>query len=77
MTRFPQSRARRGALRCAAALLVCALAAPLTVYAADLAVGDPAPEFALMGSDGKVHKLADYRGTTVVVAWFPKAFTGG
>ena len=45
--------------------------------AADLVVGDPAPEFALTGSDGKVHRLADYSGTAVVVAWFPKAFTGG
>jgi len=47
------------------------------VVAADLAVGDPAPAFALQGSDGKVHKLADYRGKMVVLAWFPKAFTGG
>ena len=46
-------------------------------YSADLKVGDMAPEFALMGSDGKVHKLSDYRGKTVVLAWFPKAFTGG
>lgn len=46
-------------------------------YSADLKVGDPAPEFALQGSDGKVHKLSDYRGKTVVLAWFPKAFTGG
>ena len=46
-------------------------------YSADLKVGDVAPEFALMGSDGKVHKLSDYRGKTVVLAWFPKAFTSG
>lgn len=45
--------------------------------AADLASGDAAPAFALQGSDGKVHKLADYRGKAVVLAWFPKAFTGG
>ncbi len=45
--------------------------------AADLQVGDPAPEFSLPGSDGKQHSLADYRGQTVVLAWFPKAFTGG
>ena len=45
--------------------------------AGDLAIGDSAPEFALQGSDGKVHHLSDYRGTTVVLAWFPKAFTGG
>ena len=43
----------------------------------ELKVGDTAPAFALMGSDGKVHKLADYKGKTVVLAWFPKAFTGG
>jgi peroxiredoxin len=43
----------------------------------ELKVGDPAPAFALMGSDGKVHKLSDYKGKTVVLAWFPKAFTGG
>ena len=46
-------------------------------YSADLKVGDMAPEFELPGSDGKVHKLSDYRGKTVVLAWFPKAFTGG
>lgn len=46
-------------------------------YSADLEVGDMAPEFELQGSDGKVHKLSDYRGRTVVLAWFPKAFTGG
>ena len=43
----------------------------------ELKVGDVAPPFALQGSDGKVHKLSDYRGKTVVLAWFPKAFTGG
>jgi peroxiredoxin len=42
-----------------------------------LKVGDTAPAFSLMGSDGKVHKLSDYKGKTVVLAWFPKAFTAG
>src|SRR5262245_32897508 len=41
-------------------------------------VGDMAPEFSLQGTDGKTHKLSDYRGKqAVVVAWFPKAFTSG
>jgi len=46
-------------------------------YSATLNVGDPAPDFKLPGSDGKTHSLADYKGKTVVLAWFPKAFTGG
>ncbi len=43
----------------------------------ELKAGDKAPAFALQGSDGKVHTLSDYKGKTVVLAWFPKAFTGG
>jgi len=39
--------------------------------------GDLAPPFELMGSDGRIYRLADMRGHTVVLAWFPKAFTGG
>jgi peroxiredoxin Q/BCP len=44
-----------------------------------LAVGDTAPEFALPGTDGRPHHLAEIcaTGDAVVVAWFPKAFTGG
>ena len=43
-----------------------------------LKAGDPAPDFSLAGSDGKTHKLSDFKGKqAVVVAWFPKAFTGG
>ena len=46
--------------------------------AADLKAGDEAPTFELMGSDGKTYKLSDFKGKqAVVVAWFPKAFTGG
>jgi len=41
-------------------------------------LGDPAPRFELPGSDGRVHRLADYLGLQpVVLTWFPKAFTGG
>ncbi len=41
-------------------------------------VGDAAPPFSLVGSDGKTYELAEFAGKkAVVVAWFPKAFTGG
>ena len=44
----------------------------------ELRVGDPAPDFELAGSDGVTYRLRDLSATsTVVVAWFPKAFTGG
>ena len=39
--------------------------------------GDPAPDFSLPGSDGQTYRLKDLAGRPVVVAWFPKAFTGG
>ena len=43
-----------------------------------LAPGDVAPDFALQASDGATYRLSDFRGrTAVVIAWFPKAFTGG
>jgi thioredoxin-dependent peroxiredoxin len=45
---------------------------------AELKRGDEAPDFTLPGSDGQSYHLRDFRGTrAVVVAWFPKAFTGG
>jgi peroxiredoxin Q/BCP len=44
----------------------------------ELKVGDDAPNFSLRGSDGRTYTLADYKGkSAVVLAWFPKAFTGG
>jgi hypothetical protein len=43
----------------------------------ELKVGDVAPAFSLPGTDGKTHNLSDYKGKAVVLAWFPKAFTGG
>src|SRR4026207_1854463 len=46
--------------------------------APELKGGDPAPDFSLQGTDGKTHKLSDYKGKeAVVLAWFPKAFTQG
>jgi thioredoxin-dependent peroxiredoxin len=42
-----------------------------------LAVGDPAPEFALTDSTGKTVSLSDYRGRSVVVYFYPAAGTPG
>lgn len=43
-----------------------------------LKVGDDAPDFSLPASDGKTYKLSDFKGRqAVVLAWYPKAFTGG
>ena len=55
------------------ALLLAATDTPMR-----LGVGDAAPDFALAASNGKTVKLADYlKKKTVVLAFFPKAFTGG
>ena len=44
----------------------------------ELVVGDPAPDFRLTGSDGQTYTLSQFKGKQpVVIAWFPKAFTGG
>jgi len=43
----------------------------------ELKVGDVAPDFTLQASDGKTYSLSKLRGKTVVLAWFPKAFTAG
>jgi cytochrome oxidase Cu insertion factor (SCO1/SenC/PrrC family) len=43
----------------------------------ELAPGDLAPDFSLQGSDGRTYRLKDLVGRPVVIAWFPKAFTGG
>ena len=66
--------------RCLALTFVSALlASGVTMsHAAELNVGDAAPAFSLTGSDGKVYKLADFKDKqAVVIAWYPKAFTGG
>src|SRR5262245_65968806 len=60
-------------LTCALVLGAAALSA-----AAELKVGDPAPDFKLVGSDGKTYTLSQFKGKkAVVLAWFTKAFTSG
>jgi thioredoxin-dependent peroxiredoxin len=39
--------------------------------------GQPAPDFKLEGSDGKVHSLKDYRGRIVVLFFYPRDNTPG
>lgn len=46
--------------------------------AADLAVGDAAPDFTLPSTDGNEVTLSSFAGQkNVVLAFFPKAFTAG
>jgi thioredoxin-dependent peroxiredoxin len=45
--------------------------------AQELKVGDAAPDFTLQASDGHTYTLSKLKGKTVVLAWFPKAFTSG
>ncbi|CAN5863787.1 peroxiredoxin [soil metagenome] len=64
--------------RSLAVLGMAVAVAGIAVAAEELKVGDKAPEFSLKGSDGETHTLSDYKGEkAVVIAWFPKAFTGG
>ena len=48
-----------------------------SAMAQELKVGDMAPDFTLQASDGHTYTLSKLRGKTVVLAWFPKAFTSG
>jgi peroxiredoxin Q/BCP len=67
-------------LLCLCVAVVFALGAT-NLFAADepLKKGEVAPDFELKGSDGKTYKLSELLKThkAVVVAWFPRAFTGG
>jgi peroxiredoxin Q/BCP len=65
----------KAALTAAGALLALGVA---NAFAAEPKVGEKAPEFSLPGSDGKTYSLNKFKGkSAVVLAWFPKAFTGG
>ncbi len=65
----------------AAALLAFGIAAAAGEGNMDepaLKAGDAAPAFSLPGSDGETYTLEQFKGKrAVVIAWFPKAFTGG
>ena len=65
------------AKRCLHALTSVLMVA-VTLNAGALGVGDTAPDFLLQGSDGQIHSLSEHRDEHfVVIAFFPKAFTGG
>ncbi|MDP4652155.1 MAG: redoxin domain-containing protein, partial [Haliea sp.] len=58
--------------------LLCMMAFVMPSMAEELNVGAAAPDFSLMGSDGKLYSLADFKGKqAVVLAWYPRAFTSG
>jgi len=60
------------------ASLVLGLATTAMAQTVDLKVGDQAPNFKLQATDGKTYQLSDFKGKqSVVVAWFPAAFTRG
>jgi len=45
--------------------------------AVTLETGDRAPSFTLKDQDGNTHKLADYKGQTVILYFYPKDDTPG
>lgn len=63
----------------AATVLTLTISAQQTPPKTHLKVGDTAPDFSLPNTAGKEPiKLSDYRGKkTVVLNFFPAAFTGG
>ena len=62
----------------AAIAFVAPLGARAAAFAADLAVGDAAPDFTLKDQDGKDVKLSSFAGKkAVVIAFFPAAQTPG
>jgi peroxiredoxin Q/BCP len=58
--------------------MILALSLPAEGDPVKLRVGDEAPAFSLPASTGKTISLADFNGKKkVVLAFYPKAFTGG
>ena len=58
--------------------IACSLMVPSILGAAELKVGDDAPNFSLKATNGKTYTLAHYKGRqAVVLAWYPMANTRG
>src|SRR6185436_3411609 len=65
-------------MRLSMTLALVTLVGSTAATAAELKVGDMAPDFKLQASDGKTYQLSDFKGKkAVVLAWFPKAFSSG
>ena len=59
------------------AIGACLLGLTFSIFASP-DVGDAAPDFQLKGSDGNTYSVSQFKGKQpVVIAFFPKAFTGG
>jgi len=59
-------------------IIALVLIASASTLQAAPGVGDPAPAFNLRGSDGSSWSLEQFRDKkAVVIAFFPKVFTGG
>ena len=56
-------------------LLITSFMSPVL---AEAIVGSAAPDFELQGSDGSTYTLSQFKDKqSVVIAFFPKVFTGG
>jgi len=65
-------------LRTLALMAIAIAGGGIAAPAAEIGVGDAAPDFKLAASDGKSYRLSDFKGKkAVVIAWFPRAFTQG
>ena len=65
-------------LKAVVGALAAAVVVPMLAGAAELKIGDRAPDFSLPDQDGRVVKLSDFKGRkNVVLAFYVLAFTGG
>ena len=53
-------------------ILSLTLAMSALAFAAAPKTGEPAPAFSAKSADGKIYKLSDLKGKTVVLEWFNK-----
>ena len=71
------TNARRTAPLILGLIALLGLSGAVSARAADVEVGQPAPDFQLPDETGQVRSLADFKGKTLILAFYPKDFTGG